>query len=214
MLRQVERTIIVNVQVGQEHLLFNCYFLIMKRCSEANMYLNKCDLVTSCLANMQFNERMLNYAVSASAACVPEGCKRGCIGDGERRHGPQTCPVLRPLISWAGLSAAHTSSSTSPEGVKALRSSGLYRLSGLSGRRRVNALACAELWSILRFPESPRAVEDLPPCVEVGHAAFELVPSQHQGAAAVWNGRAALLLTFVLLIDEQLSPGGDNVSSC
>lgn len=70
------------------------------------------------------------------------------------------------------------------------------------------------LRSSLRFPESPRAVEDLPACVEVGHAAFELVPSQRQEAAGVWNGGAALLLTFVLLIDEQLSPVWDNVSSC
>lgn len=123
------------------------------------------------------------------------------------RHDPQTCPVLRPLISWAGLSAAHTSSSTSPEGVKVLRSSGLYRLAVLAaegGRTR----GVGGLRSIVPFPR-----EDLPPCVEVGHAAFELVPSQRQEAAGVWNGGAALLLTLVLLIDEQLSPVWDNVSS-
>lgn len=143
-------------------------------------------------------------------ACAPEGHEPGCIGGGERRHDPQTCPVLRPLISWAGLSAAHTSSSTSPEDVKVLRSSGWYSLPGLSGRRRANTLC---VWSILRFPEGP-AVEDLPACIEVGHAALELFPSQRQGEAGAWDGGAALLLAFVLLIDEQLSPVWDNVSSC
>lgn len=46
----------------------------------------------------------------------------------------------------------------------------------------------------------------LPAGVEVGHAALELVPSQEQEATGVRNGRSALLLTFIFVIDEQLSP--------
>lgn len=85
-----------------------------------------------------------------------------------------------------------------------LKSSALYRLSGLSDRRRMKTQ---------HFPDkekipSKRGGRGLPPCVEVGHAAFELVPSQKQEATSVGYGRSALLLTFVFIIDEQLSPVG------
>lgn len=49
--------------------------------------------------------------------------------------------------------------------------------------------------------------EMLPSCVEVGHAAFELLSSQEHGATCVKYGIAAtLLLTLVFIVNKQLSP--------
>lgn len=53
---------------------------------------------------------------------------------------------------------------------------------------------------------SQQGGKHLPPGVEAGHAALELVPSQKQEATGVRYGRSALLLTFIFVIDEQLSP--------
>lgn len=52
----------------------------------------------------------------------------------------QTFFETRSLMSWAGLSAAHTPSSTLPDGLKVLKSSALYKWSGLSDRGGLNAL--------------------------------------------------------------------------
>lgn len=100
-------------------------------------------------------------------------------------------------MSWAGLSAAHTSSSTLPEDLKVLKSSALYRWSGLSESDRggMNEPRLRK--------KTPANGGDLPPGVEVGHAALELVLSQEQESAGVRYGRSALLLTFVFIIDEQ-----------
>lgn len=69
-----------------------------------------------------------------------------------------------------------------------------------------HVFAACEAPGIFQKISSGQGGEDLPPCVEVRHAAFELVPSQKHEAAGVRYGCSTLLLTLIFIIDEQLSP--------
>lgn len=122
---------------------------------------------------------------------------------------------LRSNMSWAGLSAAHTSSRTSPDVRNLLKSSALYRLLGLWDKLLLLRIPRAQIAAHLavecylkQFVRALKFEQISPSCVEVGNAALESVVSQeHASAACVgYGGAAALDLTLVFIINNHLNP--------
>lgn len=121
---------------------------------------------------------------------------------------------LRSNMSWAGLSAAHTSSRTSPDVWNLLKSSALYRLLGLWDKLLLLRIPRAQIAAHLgvecylkQFLRALKCEQISPSCVEVGNAALESVVSQQHSAACVgYGGAAALHLTFVFIINNHLNP--------